>query len=148
MSDLSVTIHNIEALATGKIDFSAFRDGELAIFHKRIDQLPATLQPVALAVAQDVATGASALVGLGLTPLGHILTDNSADQATFLLNLAEAAGIPTGGTVLNALEQAALVQLLNGVKTLADRWGLSLMTQSAATPAVAPAPTPQPDPVN
>lgn len=140
MSDLSVTGHNLAALVSGKITFAQFREGELALIKQNIASLPVAAQPAVTLVADSLAAGASALVGLGLTAVGPILNDTTEHQATMVLNLLQLAGVPTAGP-LSLAEQAVAIQLINGLKAGLDHIGLKITTggvavvQSAAPPA-------------
>lgn len=125
MSDVSVTVHNLAALASGKISFSQFRDGELALIRQNIASLPAAAQPAVTLLADSLAAGASALVGLGQTAIGPILNDTTDHQATMVLNLLSLAGVPTAGPLKYA-EQAIAIQLINGLKAGLDHIGLQI----------------------
>ena len=142
MSDLSVTINNAIDLIKGKISFSQFKAGEAALVTKDISRLPAILQPSATALLGSLETNLSASVGSGITGIGDLLAESSDDQATFLLNLLEKAGVPTGGAVLSIAEHAALVAIITGLKALLDRTGLKIVTAGAA-PVSQPATAPQ-----
>jgi hypothetical protein len=127
MSDLSVTGHNLAALLAGQITFSQFRDGEMALIRENVASLPAAAQPAASLVVASLEAGASALVGIGMTAIGPLLSDTSDHQATMILNLLSLAGVPTTGP-LSLAEQAVLVQVLNGLKAGIDHIGLQITT--------------------
>ena len=97
MSDLSVTEHNLGDLLTGKTDFNGFVAGEVAIFKKDVAKLPVTAQAFVGASISSLETSASGLVGVGKTVLGPIIAANTDDQSTMVLNLLQAAGVPTQG---------------------------------------------------
>ena len=67
--------------------------------------------------------------------LGPIIAAKTDDQATMVLNLLQAAGVPTQGAVLNAAEHAALGAVNNGLKAGLDRIGIQVATSGVATPA-------------
>lgn len=138
MSDLSVTVHNLAALVAGKIDFAQFRDGELALIRENIASLPAAAQPPVKLVADSLAAGASKLVGFGETAAGPILNDTTEHQATMVLNLLQALGVPTVGP-LSLAEQAVLIQLLNGLKAGLDHIGLKITTNAYPSVTAQPA---------
>jgi hypothetical protein len=131
MSDLSVTVHNFEDMLAGKTDFNGFLAGEGKLIEDNIASLAAPLQPAAQLLYSSFKAGASKLVGAGETALGAFINQNSDAQAAQLLNLMQLAGIPTQGP-LSAAEQAALVTLINGLKTGLDRLGLKIAGQTAA----------------
>ena len=131
MSDLSVTIHNFESLLAGKSTFSEFAAGEVALIKENVASLPAAVQPGVSLIVSSFETGVSALVGLGETALGPILAESTATQATTVLNLLSAAGVPTTGP-LSIAELAVLTQLINGLKAGLDHIGLKIV---APTPA-------------
>jgi len=130
MSDLSLTVHNLHDLLAGKIDFNAFEASEAQMFQDNIKSLDAALQPAAQIMLDGFKAGASALVGAGLTAIGPIISTSSDTQATMVLNLLQAAGVPTTGP-LRPAEQAALVTIINGLKAELDRIGLRVQTQAA-----------------
>ena len=132
MSDLSVTIHNLEDLLAGKTDFNGFVAGEGKLIEQNIASLPAALQPAVSLLYSSFKAGASTLVGLGLTAVGPVLAESSDLQATQILNLMQAVGLPTN-RALTMAEQAVLVQIINGLKAGLDRIGLKIAT--APTPA-------------
>lgn len=135
MSDLSVTVHNLEALLAGKIDFKAFRDGEVALIRENIASLPAAVQPATSLLVASLEVAASSLVGAGMTAIGPILNDTTDHQATMVLNLLQALGVPTVG-VLSIAEHAALVTAINGLKAGLDKIGLKIATNGiVAAPA-------------
>ncbi|MDB5448747.1 MAG: hypothetical protein JWQ97_4064 [Phenylobacterium sp.] len=140
MSDVSVTGHNLAALFAGKITFSQFRDGEFALIKQNIASLPAAAQPAVTLIADSLAAGASAVVGIGMTAVGPILSDTTEHQATMVLNLLQLAGVPTAGP-LSLAEQAILIQLINGLKAGLDHVGLKI---TAAGVTVVPTPAPAP----
>jgi hypothetical protein len=133
MSDLSVTVHNLGDLLSGKIDFNAFESGEAAMFQQNIQSLAAPLQPAAQLALSSLKEAASSLVGAGLTALGPLLAESTDTQATQVLNILTAAGVPTNG-VLSVAEHAALTTIITGLKAGLDRIGLQI---SAPTPAPA-----------
>lgn len=130
MSDLSETVHNLADLITGKTDFNGFMAGEGKLIAQNIASLPAVAQPFAQIVYSAFKAGASSLVGLGETALGPIVAASSDTQATMVLNLMTAAGIPTQGP-LSIAERAALVQIFNGLHAMLDRMHLHI---AAPTP--------------
>lgn len=131
MSDLSVTVHNIEDLFAGKIDFGQFEAGEAAVFEKNIASLAAPIQPAAQLALDSFKAGASAAVGIGQTALGALVNTATDSQVTTVLNLMSAAGIPTTGA-LSVAESAALTSLINGLKTGLDKIHLVHLTTPAA----------------
>lgn len=135
MSDLSVTVHNFEDLLAGKTDFNGFIAGEGKLIEANISSLNAAAQPAAQLLFDSFKAGASTLVGIGETAVGPILAESTDEQATQVLNLMQAVGIPTAGP-LSIAEHAVLVQLINGLKAGLDRIGLHLVA-SGATPAAA-----------
>lgn len=142
MSDVSVTGHNLASLLAGKISFAQFRDGELALLRNDIASLPAAAQPAITLLADSVAAGASALVGIGQTVVGPILNDSTDHQASMVLNLLQLAGVPTAGP-LSIAEQAVLVQLINGLKTGLDHIGLKITAAGLVAKPLAPLAPPQ-----
>lgn len=131
MSDLSLTLHNIHDLLAGKIDFNTFSASEGKMIEDNINSLDAALQPAARIMLDGFKAGASTLVGAGLTALGPIISASSDTQASMVLNLLQAAGVPTVGP-LRPAEQAALVTIINGLKTELDHIGLRVQTQAVA----------------
>lgn len=134
MSDFSQTVHNFEDLLTGKTDFNGFKAGEAAIFEHRISQASQAVQPFLQIAYEGLKAGASSLVGAGQTALGKLVAENSDGQATQLLNLMSAAGIPTNG-VLSVAEHAALVTIIDGLKASLDRMHILYATPPAPAPA-------------
>lgn len=146
MSDLSVTVHNFEALLEGKTDFSGFLAGEGALIEQNIASVAPAVQPFLQIAYASFKEGASSLVGAGESAIGPIIAAASDTQATMLLNAMQAVGIPTGGAVLTVAEHAALVTLINGFKALLDR--MHIQYAAPAIPAaVAPAAAPVAQPV-
>lgn len=139
MSDLSVTVHNFEDLLTGKTDFNGFVSGEVAIFKADVAKLPATAQAFVGAAVASLEVKASALVGAGKTALGPLIAAKTDDQATMVLNLLNAAGVPTGGAVLNVAEHAALDAIIDGLKAGLDRVGIRVATSGVNAPAASTA---------
>lgn len=127
MSDLSVTVHNLGALLSGKIDFNQFEAGEAALFQQNIDSLPEAVQGAAEIALSAFKAGASSLVGAGLSAIGPIIEESSDQQATLVLNLLGMMGVPTSGP-LSVAEHAALTTAINGLKTGLDRIGLQIAT--------------------
>ena len=141
MSDLSATVHRLQDLFAGKINFSQFRDGEAALIQQNIASLPPAAQGAATLALDSLKAGASALVGIGQTAVGPILADTTDHQTTMVLNLLSSVGLNPGG-VLTIAEQAVVSQLITGLKTGLDRIGLQITTSGVhAAPAPAPAPT-------
>ena len=100
-----------------------------------------TAQAFVGAAVAALETSASALVGVGQPVLDPIIAANTDDQATMVLNLLQAAGVPTQGAVLSAAELAALDAVINGLKAGLDRIGIKVATAGVATPEPAtPAP--------
>lgn len=153
MSDLSEIEHNFFDMIEGKTDFSTMIANDGAVLMHRIEQAPAEIQPFLQIAYSGFKAGASAAVGLGQSALGSLVAQNSDTQATMLLNLMQAAGIPTNG-VLTVAEHAALVEIINGLKAMLDRMHILYATPPLTTApviasgAVAPAlePTPAPEP--
>ncbi len=137
--DVTDTVHSLEDLLTGKIDFNAFRAGEIAIFKNDVAQLPATAQAFVTAAVHSLETTASGLVGVGRTVLGPLIAEKTDDQATMVLNLLSLAGVPTGGKLLNAAEHAALDAIIDGLKAGLDRIGIRVATAGVASPSTASA---------
>lgn len=137
MSDLSQAVHNFEDLLTGKTDFNGMIAGDGAILAHRIAQAPAAVQPFLNVAYEGFKAGASTVVGLGENALGKLVAENSDTQATMLLNLMSAAGVPTNG-VLTLAEHAALVQIINGLKAMLDRMHIVYATPAPTTPVTAP----------
>lgn len=131
MSDLSATIHNLGDLLSGKTDFNGFAAGEVKLFEENIASLAPALQPAANLALSSLKSAASSLVGAGLTALGPILAESTDTQATQVLNILSAAGIPTGG-VLTVAEHAALTTIITGLKAGLDRLGLQIATTPPA----------------
>lgn len=127
------TEHNIESLLAGKSTFSEVFADEGAMIESGINKLAADLQPAANILYASLKDGASALVGAGKTALGPILAESSDAQATQVLNILSAMGVPTGG-VFGKVEQAALITGITGLKTFLDRIGLHIMTASTVAP--------------
>lgn len=138
MSDLSKTIHNVEDLLAGRTDFNGFMAGEGALIAHRIASVPAEIQPALQIVYSGFKAGASALVGVGETALGPLISASADAQATTVLNLLQAAGIPTAGP-LSIAEHAALVSVFNGLHAYLDRMHLNI---AAPTPPAQPEPQP------
>lgn len=130
---ITETEHNLESLLAGKSTFSEVFADEGAMIQAGISKLEAELQPAAKILYDSFQAGASALVGAGKTALGPILSESSDTQATQVLNLLSAMGVPTQG-VLGKAEQAALVTGITGLKAFLDRIGLHIMTASTVTP--------------
>lgn len=126
MSDLSVTIHNLADLFAGRSDFAHFRDGEAQLIRENIASLPAVLRPATTLMLESLKAAASVAVAAGQTAIGPMLNDTADHQATMVLNLLQAAGVPTGGVLLSVAEHAALVQLINGLKAGLDKIGLQI----------------------
>jgi hypothetical protein len=152
MSDVSVTITNLEDLLTGKTDFNGFASGEIALFKKDVAKLPATAQAFVNASVSSLETGASALVGWGQSAIGPVLAESTDEQSTLVLNLLQKLGVPTEG-VLGVGEHALLSAAITGLKAGLDRIGIQIATNGTVTvqddkaadpPAEQPAPAPQP----
>lgn len=140
MSDLSATVHNFEALLAGKIDFSQFESGEGALIEQNISSVNAAVQPSLQLAYDSLKAGASSLVGIGLTAVGPILAESTDTQATQVLNLLGAVGIPTAGP-LSLAEHAVLTTIITGLKAGLDRIGIQIATNGTVSVAAAPAAT-------
>ena len=127
MSDLSQTIHNIETLLAGKSTFSQFEADEAAMIAKNIQSLNPAIQGAATIMLDSFKAGASVLVGAGMTAIGPILSETSDTQATQIANLLQLLGVKTIGP-FSVAEHAALVTVLNGLKTQIDHIGLKITT--------------------
>lgn len=135
VDNVKTTIHNFDDMLAGKTDFNGFKAGEGAMIEADIAKLPAPLQPAAELLYSSFKAGASVVVGLGLTAIGPVLSNSTDAQATLVLNLMQAAGLPTN-RVLTEAEHAVLVQLISGLKAGLDRIGLRVTTAGAqALPA-------------
>lgn len=146
MSLLSQTKNNFIALLQGKIDFDGFKATEITDVQKAVSSLPVTAQAAVNASLSSLETQASSLVGAGMSAIGPLLADSSDDQATMVLNLLSAAGVPTtsGTTPLTIAEHAALSTIITGLKAGLDRIGIQVATLGATVPTVqVPAPAPQ-----
>lgn len=135
-SDIQATLHNAESVLEGKSTFSEFVGDEGALISAEITKLPAAAQGAVNLMYSSVKAGLSALVGAGETALGPIINETTDQQASQVMNLMQLAGIPTTGP-LSIAEHAALVTLINGLKTGLDRAGLHI----ALTNGVGSAPT-------
>lgn len=136
MSDLSATVHNFEDLLAGKTDFNGFIAGEGKLIEQNIASTNAAVQPALQLAYASLKSGASALVGAGLTAIGPILAESTDTQATQVLNLLQAVGIPTEGP-LSLAEHAVLTTLITGLKAGLDKIGIQIATNG--TVSVAPA---------
>lgn len=125
MSDLSVTVHRFTDLLAGKITFAQFRDGEAALIEADIAHLAPAAQGAATLAFESLKAGASSLVGAGMTAIGPILAEASDTQATQVLNLLGALGVPTNG-VLTLAEHAVLKIAIDGLKAGLDHVGLQI----------------------
>lgn len=132
MSDLSATVHNLESLLAGKSSFSQFMGDEGALITANIHSLDAALQPAVTIMWDSLKDGVSTLVGAGLSGIGPILAESSDVQATQLLNILSAMGVPTKPP-LSIAEQAALVTAINGLKAFLDRLGIHISTAGVVT---------------
>lgn len=132
MSDLTKTRDNFLSMLAGKTDFNGFLSEEGALIEKDIAGMDAAVQPFLNVAFDSFKAGASSLVGAGESALGGIIAASSDTQATSLLNMMQAAGVPTNG-VLTVAEHAALVTLINGAKAILDRLHLTYATPNAAT---------------
>lgn len=130
-SDITATVHNLESMLEGKSTFNDFAASEGALLQAEIAKLSPVLQPAANLLLASFKSGASVLVGAGQTAVGPILAQRTDVQATEVLNVLSALGVPTTPP-LNIAEQAVLVTAINGLKAGLDRMGIHLMT---ATPA-------------
>lgn len=139
---LTETVHNLESLLEGKSTFSEVAADEGAAIQAAIDKLPAELQAGANILNASFKAGESALVGIGLTSLGPVLSQSPATDATAILNLLSMLGVPTAPP-LSVAEQAALTAGLTGVKAFLDRLGLHIMTGGQVSIDPAPAAVPQ-----
>lgn len=124
-SDLAATGHNFTTLLEGKSSFSDFVGEEGKLITDEIAKLPAAAQGAVTLVYDSLKEGASVLVGIGETAIGPIINQSTDQQATEILNLMQAAGIPTVGP-LSLAEHAVLVSLINGLKAGLDRVGLHI----------------------
>jgi sulfite exporter TauE/SafE len=136
MNDITVTFHNLESLLEGKSSFNDFMAGEGALIEKDIASLDAVLQPAVRLLYHSFKVGASSLVGAGLTAIGPVLAQSADTQATQILNILQALGVPTAG-VLRPAEQAALVTVINGLKAGLDKIGIQIATNGAVNVAAA-----------
>lgn len=127
MSQLSETMHNLGDLMAGKATFAQVRDEEVAMFKADVAKLPAAVQPAVNLTIASLEAGMSALVGIGLTAAGPVLAEATDTQATQVLNILSALGVPTAGP-LSLAEHAVLVQVINGLKAGLDHAGLRLTT--------------------
>ena len=71
--------------------------------------------------------------------LDPIIAANTDDQAAMVLNMLQAAGVPTQGAVLSAAEHAALDAIINSLKAGLDHIGIEVATAGVATPEPATA---------
>jgi hypothetical protein len=98
----------------------------------RISQAAPAVQPFLEIAYSGFKAAASTVVGLGESALGGLVAQSSDTQATELLNLMQAAGIPTNG-VLTVAEHAALVSIINGLKAMLDRMHILYATPASAS---------------
>lgn len=136
-SDIQATVHNFDTMLAGKSTFSQFVGEEGALVEADIAKLPVAVEGLVQAAWDGVKAGASVLVGAGETALGPIIAESSDTQATQVQNLLSLAGINPGIGPLSLAEHAALVTIINGLKTNLDRIGIHV-TLAAGVTANAP----------
>ena len=112
MSDLSVTVHAFEDWIGGKTDFDGFKSTELALYNKEVAKLAPSVQPGVQAMVSSFAANASAIGSIALSAAQPFLAESSATQATQVINLMQAVGIPSNGPT-NALEHGRNAMPLN-----------------------------------
>lgn len=132
LQDLQATAHNAETLLEGKSSFSQFISEEGALITAKIAEAPAVAQGALTLGYNSLKDGLSTLVGIGETAIGPLISQSSDTQATMLVNLMQAAGIPTVGP-LSLAEHAVFVSLINGLKAGLDRVGLHLVLNNGVT---------------
>ena len=127
MSDLSVTVHAFEDWIGGKTDFDAFKNTEIALYNKEVAKLLPSVQPGVQAMVSSFAANASAIGSIALSAAQPFLAESADAQATQVMNLMQAVGIPSSGPS-NALEHAALQAVITGLKASLDRIGVKIAT--------------------
>lgn len=132
MSDITVTLKNLNDLFAGKTDFKGFEDGELAMFQENIASLDAAVQPSVQLAFDALKAGASALVGAGVTALGPVLAESTDEQATQVLNILSGLGIKAGGA-LSIAEHTVVTTIINGLKAGLDHIGVKIATSGTVT---------------
>jgi hypothetical protein len=133
---ITIAFHDLGTMLEGKSTFNQFLADEGNAISTDIAKLDAPLQAGATLLFNSLKAGASVLVGAGLTAIGPILSESTDTQATQVLNLLQALGVPTQGP-LKPAEQAAVITLINGLKAGLDKIGLGVLTQGVAAPPAA-----------
>jgi hypothetical protein len=128
--------HGFQGLLAGTSTFAQVRDSEMADIAKDIADLTPAMQGVAKVALASFEAGASSLVGAGMTVIGPVIAEGTDQQATQVLNLANALGIPTNA-ILSLAEHAALTTLINGLKAGLDHIGLQITTRGVVEKPVA-----------
>ena len=139
MSDLSVTVHAFEGWISGKTDFNAFKNTEIALYTGEVAKLAPSVQPGVQAMVSSFASNASALGSIAIAAAQPILSETSDQQATQVLSILQSLGVPATGPS-NPLEHAALAAVITGLKASLDRIGIHIAT--GLSPAVAAPPAP------
>lgn len=132
---ITIAFHDLGTMLEGKSTFNQFMADEGAAISADIAKLDVPLQAGANLLFSAFKAGASVVVGAGLTVVGPIISESTDTQATQVLNILQALGVPTSG-VIKASEQAAVITLINGLKTGLDRIGLQVLTQGVSATKV------------